>query len=645
MGPVKLQAGTKRRPPVQAARGALGQRTMTRLLTQPEIDWKDDGTPVARAAGDVYFTAGDGLGETRAVFLAGCGLPEAWAGRETFTIGETGFGTGLNFLAAWELWRRTRPSPSSFLHFVSFEGFPLSREDAAQALAAWPELDALAGRLIAVWPGPVRGVRRYLWPDEGVSLTLHLGDIAGTLPESVYLADAWFLDGFSPAKNEAMWAEGLFPLIAERSVPRTRAATFTVAGAVRRGLAEAGFEVEKAPGHGRKRQRLEARIATPPQPKPDTTGAVRPLPRAHRVAILGAGIAGASVAHALRELGAAPTVFDPAPGPASGGSGNPMGLVMPRLDAGDTVQARLLIDAYLAARETYRGRPGVTETDVRQVPKDAAETARFEKLLADPPLPLEDLEALSGGGLLHKRALIVEPARLIPSLLDGVGQRYDTVPDVDLTARTVNGEAFDAIVLANGMAAGALLPWLGLEARMGQVDFCDGPADAPPFAMASGTYALALSHRRLWGATFDKVPADTVPYTSEAARSENLYGVETLSPYWVRDAKGPGIASRASIRATTTDRLPLIGAVPDREAFLDTFAGMRKGRPVDADAPLLDQVFLVSGFGARGFTWGPWAGSILAARLCSAPAPASQAALEAVAPARLLLRALKRQEA
>ncbi|HRX74052.1 MAG TPA: tRNA (5-methylaminomethyl-2-thiouridine)(34)-methyltransferase MnmD, partial [Hyphomonas sp.] len=310
---------------------------MTRLLTQPEIDWKDDGTPVARAAGDVYFTAGDGLGETRAVFLAGCDLPEAWAGRETFTIGETGFGTGLNFLAAWELWRRTRPSPSSFLHFVSFEGFPLSREDAARALAAWPELDALAGRLISVWPDPVRGVRRYLWPDEGVSLTLHLGDIADTLPESIYHADAWFLDGFSPAKNEAMWAEGLFPLIAERSVPGTRAATFTVAGAVRRGLAEAGFEVEKAPGHGRKRQRLEARISTPPAPKPDTTGAVRPLPRAHRVAILGAGIAGASVAHALRELGAAPTVFDPAPGPASGGSGNPMGLVMPRLDAGDTV--------------------------------------------------------------------------------------------------------------------------------------------------------------------------------------------------------------------------------------------------------------------------------------------------------------------
>ncbi len=618
---------------------------MSRLLTQPEIDWKEDGTPVARAAGDVYFTAGDGLAETRAVFLAGCGLPEGWSGRESFTIAETGFGTGLNFLAAWDLWRQTRPSPTAFLHFVSYEGFPLAREDAARALSAWPELADLSDRLIAVWPGPVRGVRHFIWPDDGVTLTLHLADIADSFPDSVYHADAWFLDGFSPAKNEAMWADDLFKRVSERSVPGAPAATFTVAGAVRRGLADAGFSVAKAPGHGRKRERLEARLATPPAPEPDVFGFSRPLPRANRVAILGAGIAGASAAHALKQLGAEPVIFDPADGPASGGSGNPMGLVMPRLDAGDTAQARLLVDAYLTARQTYRGRPGVTETDVRQVPKDDAETARFEKLLADPPLPLEDLEALAGGGLLHKRALIVEPAKLLPSLLAGVEHHYGARPDVDLAGRTVNGRAFDAIVLANGMAAGALLPWLGLEARMGQVDFTDGPADAPPFAMASGTYALALGTRRLWGATFDKVAPETTPFTSDAAREENLKGVEALSPYWIRDTRGTDIASRASLRATTADRLPLIGAAPDHDAFLETFAGMRKGRPADADAPLLDRVFVSSGFGARGFTWGPWAGSVLAARLCGAPAPASRSALEAVAPARLLLRALKRGRA
>jgi tRNA 5-methylaminomethyl-2-thiouridine biosynthesis bifunctional protein len=615
---------------------------MTRLLTQPEIDWKDDGTPVARAAGDVYFTAGDGLGETRAVFLAGCSLPEAWSGRETFTIAETGFGTGLNFLAAWDLWRETRPSPTAFLHFVSYEGFPLAREDAARALSAWPELADLSERLIAVWPGPVRGVRHFIWPEDGVTLTLHLADISESLPDSIYHADAWFLDGFSPAKNEAMWAPDLFKWISERSVPGTPAATFTVAGAVRRGLAEAGFSVAKAPGHGRKRERLEARLATPPSPEPDVYGLSRPLPRANRVAILGAGIAGASAAHALAQLGADPVIFDPEDGPASGGSGNPMGLVMPRLDAGDTAQARLLVDAYLAARHMYAGRPGVTETDVRQVPKDDAETARFEKLLADPPLPLEDLEALSGGGVLHKRALIVEPAKLIPSLLEGVEQHYGAAPEVDLAARTVNGAAFDAIILANGMAAGGMLPWLGLEARMGQVDFTEGPADVPPFAMASGTYALALGPKRLWGATFDKVAPDTLPFTSDAAREENLKGVETLSPYWIRDTANADIVSRASLRATTSDRLPLIGAVPDHDAFLETFAGMRKGRPADADAPLLERVFISSGFGARGFTWGPWAGSVLAARLCGAPAPASRSALEAIAPTRLLLRALKR---
>ena len=195
---------------------------MARLLPHPEIDWKADGTPVARAVGDVYFTAGDGLAETRAVFLGGCGLPEAWAGRDRFVVAETGFGTGLNFLALWQMWRAHRPSPTARLHFVSFEGFPLRREDAARALSAWSDLSAEAEKLLACWPGPIRGVRQFDWPEEGISLTLHLGDISEMLPDSQFLADAWFLDGFSPAKNEAMWAEEMFPLIAARSAPVAR---------------------------------------------------------------------------------------------------------------------------------------------------------------------------------------------------------------------------------------------------------------------------------------------------------------------------------------------------------------------------------------------------------------------------------------
>jgi len=615
---------------------------MSRLLSHPEIDWKDDGAPVARAHGDVYFSAQDGLAETRTVFLRGCGLPEAWQGRQQFTVAETGFGTGLNFLALWQLWRAHRPAPGAELIFVSFEGYPLRAEDARRALSAWPELAAQAGALLAQWPAPVRGVRHIRFAEDGVRLILHLGDLHAALPQGSFRADAWFLDGFSPAKNAEMWDSSVYPMIAARSAPGARLATFTVAGAVRRGLAEAGFEVTKAEGHGRKRERLEGRLLAPPPPAPDVFGLRPPARPARRVAILGAGIAGASLARALAGHGVAAEVFDPSPQPASGASGNPLALLMPRLDAGDTAEAALLLDAYLAARSAYDGLPGTEAVDVLQAPRNKIETARFEKLLSDPPFPLDDLEAVRGGGLLHKRALILRPQILVKALLDGTVCHLGRKVEIDLAHRTVGGSAFDAIILANGMAAQELAPSLPLEARLGQVDFVQVDVAAPPSALTSGTYGIASGRDRLWGATFEPSGPDFAPEGSAAARAENLAGIERLSPWWVREAREGDVTSRASLRATTPDRLPLIGALPDAEAAASVFAGMQKGRTVDADAPLLDGVFVATGYGARGFTWAPWAAEVLAARLIGAPTPASLASLRAVSPMRFVLRALRR---
>jgi tRNA 5-methylaminomethyl-2-thiouridine biosynthesis bifunctional protein len=615
---------------------------MARLLAFPRLDWNAEGAPVAEAHGDVYYSLQDGLEETRAVFLRACGLPDAWLGRRQFTIAETGFGTGLNFLALRQLWAAQRPAPDAWLSFVSFEGYPLTEEDAARALGSWPELQALAAPLLRQWPGPVRGVRELLFPEEGVRLILHLGDIRDMLPQTEFSADAWFLDGFSPAKNEEMWGGWIYPEIARCSAPGARLGTFTVAGAVRRGLAEAGFRVWKAEGHGRKRERLEAQINAPPTALPDISGLRSPAMRPQRIAILGAGIAGATLAHRLTADGLDVTVFDPAAGPATGASGNPLGLLMPRLDSGDTVESALLIDAYLAARRLYQGLPEAEETDVLQLPRGPAEQARFEKLLADPPLPLEDLESARGGGLLHKRALIVKPAALVARLLDGVRVHFGARVRADLPALSVNGERFDAVILANGMAAAGLAPVLPLEGRLGQVDWTESGVSAPPSALASGSYALALGGLRLWGATFEKSDGVFAADGKPEARAENLAGLEKLSPWWLRDAREGPVKSRASPRATTPDRLPLIGAVPDEAAAHDAFAGLKKGRAPDVDAPLMDGVYVAGGYGARGFTWAPWAAAILSARLSGAPAPASRRALAAVSPMRFVLRALKR---
>ncbi len=225
-----------------------------------EIAWGADGAPRSARFGDVYFDAADGLAESRAVFLEGCGLPEAFAGRDRFQVAELGFGLGLNILALWALWAATPDAPTA-LHVTSFEIAPPAEADIARAAARWPEIAPLAEHLTSSgWPPPAGfSTRRLVDGPATLDLTLGVGDANALLPAWSGAADAWFLDGFAPAKNPKMWAPALLAAVFARTAPGGRFATFTAAGWVRRALEEAGFAVDKRPGYGRKRERLGGR--------------------------------------------------------------------------------------------------------------------------------------------------------------------------------------------------------------------------------------------------------------------------------------------------------------------------------------------------------------------------------------------------
>ncbi len=214
---------------------------MNGTLEAAQIDWSRPGAPVSAQHGDVYFAA-DGLQETRHVFLEGNGLPGAWRNRRVFTIGETGFGTGLNFLAAWDLWRRTAPAGAR-LHYLSVEGYPLTPHDLERAHRPLTELAPLARRLRASYPHLYAGFHRLHFDDDRVTLTLLFGDAEAALKALTARVDAWFLDGFSPAKNPDIWTEGVLVRIGALTRPGGTASSFTAAGTVRRGLELAGFEV------------------------------------------------------------------------------------------------------------------------------------------------------------------------------------------------------------------------------------------------------------------------------------------------------------------------------------------------------------------------------------------------------------------
>lgn len=209
--------------------------------------------PRSKQFDDVYFSVSDGLLETRHVFLSGNNLPEAWSGKDQFTICETGFGTGLNFLAVLQLLRGAKSAPTN-LHFISFEKYPLTRDYIANALSHWGELSEPLDLMLSCYPSELRTGVYDIALKDGVKLTLIFGDVNEEIPKLDETVDCWFLDGFKPSSNPAMWSEIVFSNMARLSRGGASFATFTAAGFVRRGLQAQGFEVQKVRGFGRKRE-------------------------------------------------------------------------------------------------------------------------------------------------------------------------------------------------------------------------------------------------------------------------------------------------------------------------------------------------------------------------------------------------------
>lgn len=587
---------------------------MPRLPPLPDLDWPDadnSAAPFARDHGDVYFS-GEGLSEKRAVFLNGCGLPEAWSGREHFTVGELGFGTGLNLLALWDLWRRHRPSPTARLDFLSFEGALIARDDAARIHAAWPELRDLSQQLLARWPDRARGFQRISLPD-GVTLTLAIDDITSSIAQARAHADAWFLDGFAPSKNPAMWSAVTLNHVARLSAPNARAATYTVAGDVRRNLEAAGFTVAKMPGHGRKKERLEARLAAP-------RIAFAPPPKT--VAIIGAGIAGACAANAFLRRGCDVTIFDRGSAPGSAASGNPLALVMPRLDAADGPAARALVEAWLYARRFYPelGPDAVQQLDAKHLPRGDKEQLRFSKLLADPPLDGTILQPFAQG-VRHLNAMAIRPLMALPRLMQGATLRFDT------NITSIGDLSADLVVICGGMGLATIgVDVPALTGRLGQLE-CT-PSWGSPGAIADGGYAVEAFGRLVFGATFE--PANGEPQVTDAARVQNLETLSRLRP----DVTPGDITSRAAIRATTQDRLPFAGAMPNR--------GADKEKAPDGTPAPFSPHRLIGGLGSRGFLWAPLLAELVASEALGEPSPVEANVAECLDPGRFQARAARR---
>ncbi|MEM8687751.1 MAG: tRNA (5-methylaminomethyl-2-thiouridine)(34)-methyltransferase MnmD [Pseudomonadota bacterium] len=218
------------------------------------LSWSEGDVPFSERFADHFYSEADGRAETAYVFLQGNDLPQRWGMQSAFTIGELGFGTGLNFLETWRQWIAAR-CPNGRLTFVSFEGYPLAHSEMAIALARWPDLQPLAIRLLGQWETLQMGLNSWQM-DEQTRLIVIQAEVLEGMAAWDGQADAWYLDGFAPARNPEMWSEALMGAVARRARPGASFASYTSAGWVRRNLEAAGFEVERVPGFGRKRHMI-----------------------------------------------------------------------------------------------------------------------------------------------------------------------------------------------------------------------------------------------------------------------------------------------------------------------------------------------------------------------------------------------------
>ncbi|WP_187267387.1 bifunctional tRNA (5-methylaminomethyl-2-thiouridine)(34)-methyltransferase MnmD/FAD-dependent 5-carboxymethylaminomethyl-2-thiouridine(34) oxidoreductase MnmC [Aeromonas hydrophila] len=653
-------------------------------LHHARLDWNEAGTPVSSEFGDVYFSNDNGLSETRYVFLQQNRLPARFSHHDSdiFVIGETGFGTGLNFLATMAAFLEQAPQSGNGarLHFISFEKYPLTREDLRKALAAWPELATFSQPLIEQWPQPVAGCHRLLFAGGRIRLDLWFGDIKEMLPQVPHpadgLVDAWYLDGFSPAKNPEMWTQELFDGLARLARPHATIATFTCAGFVRRGLIAAGFAMQKVKGHGSKREMLAGERA---EKQPQQTIApwyARPAGREGEVLIIGGGIASSMTALSLVERGRKVTLLCQDGEPATGASGNRQGALYPLLNGEHDALSRFYSLAFGFARSRLlaladRHPIAFSLCGVTQLGYDDKSAAKLAKM-AQGPFPPELMQVLSEpeveqvvglpcghGGVSYPQGGWLCPADLTRAAIQEAQASgllevaFNT--EVVAMAEQADGWLIESrdgrrwqtpnLVVAAGHQLPVLIPFaeLPLYPVRGQVSHVPTSASLSKLntVLCYDGYLTPTHHdHHCIGASYGRNQTDLAFRADEQAQNQARLQACLPQQAWPAEVDVSGNQARVGVRSASRDHLPVVGPVASLANLADHYAGLQGDQQNAAPLPLHPGLYVLGALGSRGLCSAPLCGELLASEICGDPLPLAADLLEALHPARYWVRKL-----
>lgn len=673
------------------------------IITPAKVEWQMDDTgnmvPVSGEFGDVYFSHADGLAETLHVFLKHNQLPDRlahFAPQQCFTIAELGFGTGLNLLATWQLWRQLRDTHPQLadarLHFITTEKFPIPLADLTHILALWgqraPELVALIELLLAAYPPLIAGCHRLDFSSDNLTVDIWLGDAAQSLSKLAIdhpqqsapqpHIDAWFLDGFAPSCNSTLWADSIFAQMQRLSRTHTTAATYSCAGIVKRGLKEHGFAIKKVKGFGRKREMLTAIMTDTDHidVTSDNTSCDNESHDAKQIttdstlnhtAIIGAGVSGLLTAWSLANRGITVTLLDKS-APLAGASGNPRALLAPKMTPVHHVDEHLHTIGYLYSSRLYRDlnqkaiklntapvleptaaldlliKANIGTEQIADYPDEMATTLSHEQAQTISGLKEQDLSEnlyLPQSGLVNPHALktIILTHPLIRFQQLDVSKIDETEQQVCIEGSNQNQETVS--IFADNVVICAAFESHQLDKRIFDCRKIRGQLSwfRPSLDQLTNLPKIPLKYSG-YCALFNAQTCDDELNTVTAGEPYLLLGAS-----FIRNDTGTDI--RDEEHQISRDKL--VAAIPEMESIVPADTSLWQGRagirtqtpdyhPIVGQLTNSQRIWTMSAMGAKGYALAPICAEALAGMMLGSFAPLSNAMLARLLPNRTRLQ-------